>query len=569
MVSRFLKLLSRDVATMNQAAFVLGAFSICSQILGLLRDRFLASFVGPGSSLDTYYAAFRIPDFLYTAIASLFSVTVLIPFITEALKDTDTERGALKRFSDSVFTVYSGGMIVVCVAAYILMPYLTRITAPGFDSVMRADLIQFARIMLLSPFLMGLSGLFGSFAQVQKKFFSFAIAPLFYNAGILIGILVLRPLWGMAGVVWGVVLGALFHLLIQIPALVSLQKIPSLTRRIDWAMIRNVVKLSLPRTFALSLTNITFIMMSAAASLLAVGSISVFQFSYNIETTPLMIIGISYAVAAFPTLTKLFADGDRQGFLDIMHRATRNIFFFSIPVAFLFIVLRAQIVRVLLGAGEFSWNDTRLVAASLALFALSITAQCMVLLLVRGFYAMGNTKTPLKINALSLVITGISAAGLIYAYNTFPMLRDFVASLLRIQNATGTSVILLSLAFSIGQTINACLLWRYFHKRIKENAPGALERKHALGKTLFHTLSAGILAAAVAYGMLLILSDGVDQGQFWGILTQGVIAGLVGLIMYAIVLRALRNEDIMLFYHTLKSKFWKQKPLTPEQPDLS
>ena len=565
MVSKFFKLLNRDVATMNQAALVLAVFSLLSQICGLLRDRLLASMVGPSASLDVYYSSFRIPDFIYISIASLFSVTVIIPFITKYLAEQDGAKSAnMKRFSDAIFTVYCLGMMMVCVIAFFLMPYLTRLTAPGFSVLQQADLVLYSRVMLLSPFLMGLSSLLGSFAQVQKKFFSFAIAPLFYNVGILVGILVLFPFFGILGVVLGVILGAVLHLSVQLPTLISIGKLPALTRAIDWATIKEVVTSSIPRTLAMSLTNLTMLMMSAVASLLVAGSISIFQLSYNIETVPLMIIGISYAVAAFPTMTRLFMEGQTKEFVDVIHRATRNIFFLSIPAAVLFIVLRAQLVRVLLGAGAFSWNDTRLVAASVALFCISVTAQCMILLLVRGFYAMGNTRTPLIVNGYSILFTGVSLAALLLCFREFPMFKDFLESLLRIDGAGGTSVVLLPLAFSLGQIGNAIALWVSFHKKVT----GHVSETKELGRALFHTFGAGIIAGASAYGMLVLTGSWVNQEQFLGIFTQGVLSGIVGVAMYAITLMAMRNEDIILFVQTLKSKFWKQKPLTEELPEL-
>src|SRR5690606_23595807 len=155
--SKFFKLLNRDITTMNQAALVLAVFSLLSQLCGLLRDRLLASMVGPSAELDVYYAAFRIPVFIYVSVASLFSVTVIIPFITGYLGEKEGGKSEhLKKFSDTVFTVYCVGMMIVCVVAGITMPYLTHLTAPGFDAVQHANLVLYARIMLLSPFLMGL-----------------------------------------------------------------------------------------------------------------------------------------------------------------------------------------------------------------------------------------------------------------------------------------------------------------------------------------------------------------------------------------------------------------------------
>lgn len=561
MVSRLLKLLNKDITSMNQAALVLAVFSVLSQLIGLFRDRFLASVVGPSATLDVYYASFRVPDFLYNALASLFSVTVLIPFITSHIKKNDDKQ--MDRFSNSLLSAYFIGMTGVSAAAFLLMPALSRLVSPGFSIAQHNDLILYTRVMLLSPFLFGLSSLFSAFTQVKQKFLSFALAPLLYNIGIVIGIVFLYPHFQVLGIVFGVILGALFHVLIQIPSLLSVGKFPRLTRSIDWKMITDVVKQSLPRTLGLSITNIIFLAMSAIASLLVTGSISVFQLSYNIQTTPLMIIGISYAVAAFPTLTRLHEEKKKEEFLSLVHRAARNILFLSIPCALFFIVLRAQIVRILLGGGVFSWNDTRLVAGALALFSLSIMAQSLILLLVRGFYAQGNTKTPLKINTIGMVTTILSTSALLLLFRNSEIFSGFITSLLRVDDVVGTSVLLLPLGFSIGQITNAILLWVYFHKNYKE-----LASPHDIGKTLFQTLGAGVIASAGIYSLLSILSVGVDQARFVGVLLQGTLAGLFGFFIYGLILIGLKNEDIFLFIDTVKSKFWKQKVIVPEQSDL-
>jgi putative peptidoglycan lipid II flippase len=565
MVSKFFSFLSRSVVSMNQAALVLAVFSVLSQLFGLLRDRLLATMVGPSASLDVYYAAFRIPDFVYNSFGIVFSVTVLIPFITECLKNDESNGSTtLKKFLNNTFTVYVYGMAAILVVLFFLMPWLTHITAPGFNELQREQLVLFSRVMLVSPFLFGLSSLLSSFAQVQKKFVAFAIAPLFYNLGILAGILVLLPMFGMFGVVLGVVSGALLHFLIQLPTLASLHKLPRFVRVIDWKEIMRVIKMSIPRTIGASLTNITFLALTALASLLASGSISVFQFAYNIENTPLLIFGVSYAVAAFPTMTKHFMAGERHELFAVLYRATRTIFFLTMPIALMMIVLRAHIVRILLGAGQFSWNDTRLVAAAVALFCVSVTAQSMVLLLVRAFFAVGNTKTPLRINVWAVCGTILSAGVLAYAYHHSRFFADFIDSLLRLDGVGGGSVVLLSLAFSIGQIGNAMALWTAFHKHMEKPKQESAKLK----RTLSHMIAASIIAAAIAYAVLHMIGGSVDQTTFFGIFMQGTIACVFGFAMYGIVLFALRNEDILDFLRTIRSKFWKTRPLVPQQQDL-
>ncbi len=552
---------------MNQAALVLAVFSFLSQVFGLLRDHLLASLVGPSANLDTYYAAFRIPDFIYNSFGVLFSVTVLIPFIAQYVEQEkqDGHNGAFKRFLNSIFSVYMFGMIILSLILIVIMPWLTHVVAPGFHGAEHANLVLYSRIMLISPLLFGLASLLSSFAQVQKKFFAFAIAPLLYNVGILVGVIFLRPFLGILGVVLGVAIGAILYFGIQVPTLVRLGKIPRLSLNIDWQTIKRVMTLSLPRTLSSSLNNITFIIIGAMASLLAAGSISIFQFSYNIENTPLLIIGVSYAVAAFPTMTKMYAAGQKTELIEVLYRATRNMFFLCVPASLLMIVLRAHIVRLLLGAGVFSWNDTRLVAAAVALFALSIVAQCLELLLVRAFFAVGDTKTPLIINSWSTLVTVGTAAGLVWLYHISPYFSYFINSLMRTDGTIGASVILLPLGFSIGESINAYALWRAFKKRM----PATKTEDKALSQSIWHMIEAAIIGAAASYGTLVVTGINVVQTRFIGVLIQAAVATIVGIAIYGIVLKALRNEDINLFIETARSRFWKRRPIVVQgQQDL-
>ena len=565
MVSKLLSLLNREVKTINQGALLLALFSIASQLLGLIRDRSLAHIFGPSAVLDVYYAAFRIPDFLYNSFAAFVSVTALLPLLSTYLKSKETDnKHDIRDFSHSLFTVFTISMVAVCALTALFMKPLSFLVVPGFSPDQRELFVLLSRILLFSPFFLGLSNLLGSFSQVQKKFYAFALAPVFYNICILIGIFFLRPSMGITGIILGVVMGAFVHMAIQIPTMLHLKAFPRLTFRPNVAFIKKVISVSLPRAFSLSLNNLTLLMMGSIASLLAVGSISVFNFSYTIQTTPLYIIGISYAVAAFPALSRFFQEEQYAVFSEVIHRAIKNIFFFSIPLSLLFIVLRAQIVRVLLGSGMFTWEDTRLVAASLALFAISIAAQSVVLLLVRIFYAMGNTKLPLKINLLTVLITALSAAALMWVYSQSLSFRYFITALLRLDGIENPGIILLPLAYSVGQIINASLLWFYFRKALAQKYHTSV----SFTRILFHICAAGILGASVAYGTLQILSYATRSDTVWGILTQGILAGAAGSITYLLFIAALNHDELKSMTSVLVSKFWKQKPLAPEQPEV-
>ena len=206
------------------------------------------------------------------------------------------------------------------------------------------------------------------------------MSPVFYNLGIILGVLFSHPIFGIYGLALGVVLGALMHFGVQAVASSSSGFTPQFSTSINFKDIKNMALASLPRTLGLAFNNIALISIIALASYLESGSISIFNFSFNLQSVPLNIIGISYAVAAFPTLAKSVLGGKMDEFKRHLKEAARAIVFWSLPVIFLFIVLRAQIVREILGSGSFSWDNTRLVAASLAIFSISVVAQGMIAL---------------------------------------------------------------------------------------------------------------------------------------------------------------------------------------------
>lgn len=456
MFAKIVSIFNKDTKNVHRAALLLGAFSLFSQFLGLLRDRLLAGNLGPSASLDVYYAAFKLPDFLYASFASLFSMTVLIPFITKILSnDEDEEKSArLNRFLSSVLSVYLYGMAALCAVCFILMPYLAHFLVPGFNTSDTILFVQISRVLLLSPFFLGLSNLLGTFAQIEKKFFAFALSPVLYNIGILLGIVFLLPHFGILGIVMGVVVGAILHFFTHYAPLKSIGIETKIVRgvHINKPLVREVVLLSIPRTIGLSLNSVSFIIISAWASLLSVGTVSLFQFSYNIQTTPLMIIGISYAVASFPTLSAMFTEKRFDEFKQLINKTVRTILLLSLPLCLGAIVLGKFAIKILLGGGRFSAEYIHITYISLIIFSVSFAAQSLILVLVRGFYAMGETKTPLKINIFALFLMPLA----IYAFLHFGHFQG--------QN----QVFALVAAYSLVQIINALLLYRAFKKKMAE-----------------------------------------------------------------------------------------------------
>lgn len=538
---------------------ILAASSIISGLLGLFRDRLLAGTFGAGHSLDIYYAAFKIPDFFYNIVSlSLVSVAVLIPFFLEKIS-LSQERG--KKFLDNIFTIFLMAMIFLSIIVFFAVPYLSNAVAPGFSQESKNQLIVFTRILLLSPFLLGLSNLLSTAIQSFNRFFIYALSPIIYNMGIIFGILFLSPHWGMTGIVLGVILGALMHVSIQIPSIIKLGFAPKLTSQLNFLEAWQVIRLSLPRSIGLGLNQIVFIFITAMASFLSAGSIAIFNLSFNLQSIPLAVIGASYSVAAFPTLARLFVSNQRKKFLDYTISAMRQIIFWSIPVTILLIVLRAQIVRVIFGYGQFGWRDTRLTTAALGLFAVSITAQCLVLLFVRAFYATGRTLRPIIVNVVSLVLIIGGILALMKLINISASLKSFLEAILRVKDVQGIEMLILPLVFSVGMFFNVIFLGKIFQKDFGKVWP-------FVKKTFFQVILASLLMGIVTFSSLNVLDKIFNIRTFIGIFFQGFVSAVFGLGVWYVVLHSAKNKELKEITASLKQKFWKTPAIAPEPEEL-
>ena len=554
MVRKILGFLYRETNTINQAALLLGLFAFLSQVLAFLRDRLLAHIFGAGSELDIYYAAFRIPDLIFVAAASVVSLSVLIPFIIE-----EENRGpeALRSFINDIFSFFSVLIIVISSLAFFLMPVVSKILFKGFSDATLAEVIFISRILLLSPILLGFSNLLGSLVQAYNRFTIYALAPLLYNAGIIIGIIFIATRLGIVGVAIGVIMGAGLHALVQVPFIVRQGLFPRFSSRFSPALIARVMKISLPRTFTLSMSAISMIFLVSLASLMSAGSISVLSFSFNLQSVPLSIIGVSYSLAVFPTLSRRFKENNFNAFKEQMMVTARFIIFWSLPLSALFIVLRAQIVRVVLGSGLFSWDDTRLTAASLALFALSSMFQCLLLLFIRGFYSAGFTKTPFFINLVSTLVLISGAWGLVQIFYLSEGFRYFISALLKVEDLSDTAVLMLPLSFSIAIIINGFFHWLAFERLFK-----GFSRR--IARTVFECLGTSVIMGAVAYLGLNIFAVFIDTSSLLGIFLQGLLSGLMAIGSGIVILFALKSRELFEIWNVVHGKFWKTKVIAAD-----
>ncbi|MBP7133631.1 murein biosynthesis integral membrane protein MurJ [Patescibacteria group bacterium] len=399
MFASFRRFLTQESSGIARGALVVSLASFVSRLLGLLRDRMLAGHFGAGIELDAYYAAFRIPDALFNLFIAGALSAGFIPLFSEYLEQR-SEKEAWE-LAAQVLSFLTAAIGVAAIIFVIFAPQLIPLMAHGFSPEGQALTITMSRIMALSPVLLGISGVIGAILQTKKRFLAFAFAPVFYNIGILFGILVLSRGFGIAGVALGVVVGALLHASIQaIPAfqlgLRGVWRRPRLTPGVS-----RLLSLMIPRTASLAVSQINLIVILSLASTLTVGSVARFTLATNIQSLPFGLVGVSVAVAAFPVLSQAVNMNDMDRFARVLCRQLRWLWFLLAPLSVLFVVLAPEIMYVTLGNGKFDVAQIQQTASILRWLVIGLPAQGMVALLVRAYYAKKNTWTPFLISLVA------------------------------------------------------------------------------------------------------------------------------------------------------------------------
>jgi putative peptidoglycan lipid II flippase len=557
MVQNVLKAVYREVRGLHEAAYVLALFTVGSQALALVRDRLLAHQFGAGLSLDLYYTAFRIPDLLYVLFASMLSVYVLIPFVAERIHGKNFERA--KELLSQVFTLF---LLVYIVLAGLIAFFAHDIIAfafPGFIAH-EAELALLMRLLLLQPLFLGMSSLLGVVTQYQHRFVLYGISPLIYNLGIICGLLFIYPVLGLPGLVLGVILGALGHLAIQLPYVFKSELLPRIVPAFNLQEIKQVLLVSVPRTLTLSLHQVILLGMVGFASVMAVGSVSVFQFAFNLQSVPLAVIGVSYSIAAFPLLARLQAEGKTELFGKHVTTAIRHVIFWSLPIIALLVVVRAQFVRVIFGSGAFDWSDTRLTAAVLALFALSLTAQSVNLLLVRALYAKGNTRLPFYVTLFTAFAALMSSLVVYMQLLAHPALQHFVDTLMRVSDVPGTEVLALPIGYSLALIVHIVMLLLLSHRQLTI-------RLRLVSGHFVKSLVAALVAGAFAYMTLNALATPLETETLLGIFLQGLFACLAGIAGAVLTYYLLKSSELFEVYGAFHKRVFKTEVIAPQDED--
>lgn len=525
MTTQIKKILNKQTKTIISAGSILAIAMFSSRILGLVRDKLLAHKFGASLATDIYNASFRVPDLIFNIIILSTISAGFIPVLTKYLREKDNNKKAWQLVNNLLNTVLLSLIIIIPIMV-LTADIWTSWLVPGFDAQAKKLTANLSRIMFISPLLFAISNIFGSVLRVFRRFIVWALCPILYNLGIIIGIIFFTPIWGLYGLAFGVLLGAFAHLIIQIPTIIHIKYKYKFIINLKDQGLRRILKLMLPRALGMSVIQVNILAITILASLIGEGSIAAFSFANNLQGMPIGIFGISFAVAAFPALSRFSAKQEIEKFKNTFAKTMARIMFFAVPAAAFMYILRAQIVRLVFGSGQFDWADTRTTIACLGFFAFGLSAQASISLLARAFYAIENTKIPFITSFIGAIINII--------------LGIYLSPKMGIGG--------LALAFTIAGIVNMALL--FFILRIKL---GNLNDKFLFiinAKISFSALIAGLLTHQALYWA----DPFVNTHTVLGLAIQAVFAGFIGLSTYLILTWIFRCEEVLGFVSWAKKK---------------
>lgn len=516
----------------RSSLLVMGAF-VLAKLVGLLRDRAIAHQFGATGELDAYVAAFVLPDLLFTVIAGGALISAFLPVFSAGLARDEEEAWRLASgVTHTIFLI----TLVLSVAAAVLAPQLVRWLTPAFGPEQQELTVQLMRVVLASTVIFSISGLQMGMLNAFQHFLTPALAPVLYNLGILVGALALAPRFGILGLAYGVVLGALGHLLIKIPALRShgYRWFPILgLHRPD---VRRVFWLLWPRMLSLGTVQAVNIVNANLASALAAGSLSALRYGWNISQMPQTLLGTAIGTVAFPTLADQAARGNREALRATGVQALRVMIVLTVPATVALWVLAEPLIRMLLQTGRFDQAAADATLLALRMFALGLLGHVTLEIVARMFYAQQDTLTPLGFNVVAMV------------------LNIFLAVLLVGRLAQGG----LALANSVAVSVEVLLALVLLRRRL-----GGIGGHQLLDAALRSAAACAAMAIAMVAVLSALPSDlrlGAVGGPFLDGLLQAGIGGLVGGAVYVAAAWSLGIAEVRTITAQLGARLHRLRP---------
>src|SRR3989344_1269276 len=520
---QFFSLFLRRQNNILSAAAVLILTYGLSHIMGLLKTRLLISyFFGSGAALlDVYYAAFVIPDTVFQLLIIGSLSAAFIPVFTKLLAKDEKEAWRTATISLSLVTL---AFIVLSAIIFALAAPLSRLIAPGFNPAQISIMTSLLRVMLTAQLFFTISGFLTGTIQSHQRFLAPALAPVAYNLGIILGTIVLSPTLGILGPALGVVFGAFLHMIIQLPIAWKLGFRFSFNLDVRHPSVREIDRLLPPRALALGIDQIEQFVAVFLTSLLTSGSLSLLNVSRLLYAIPSSLFGVTIGQAALPTLSRQSSEKDLQHFRATLAGSFLQVSFLALPLSVLFIVLRIPIVRLVFGSQSFPWAATLLTGKTLAVLAASAASAAIIQLVIRGFYALHDTRTPLIVGFFAAVFDTVLAIILV---------RNFQMGGLGIAAAISATAI-----------IEALVLSFFLEHRL--GAPRPLESAlfRSLAKMIFISLVTGV---SLWLPMRLLDQFVFDTTRTLPLLLLTATTSGIGLSVYLLLSYLFKVEELSSF----------------------
>lgn len=391
--------LNSQQTSVLSAATLIMVMIIASRLLGLVRQRVLANFFGP-NDLSLFFAAFRLPDLIFEVLVYGTFASAFIPVFTKALKEKE------KNVWEIASSITNIGVIIFSILALIVIffaNHLYGILTPGFIPEHRDQVVALSKILFAAQGFFVISYVLTAVLESSRRFLMPAVAPLFYNLGIILGTVFFSPKLGLMGPVIGVVIGAFSHAAIQLPLAIKLGFRFSFKIKISQD-VKKIGRLSLPRVIEVIFLQVAKSVELLLASLISTAAYTYYTFGNSLQLLPVGLFGTSIAKAALPALSRL--SDNNEEFRKTLFNALYQVSFVVLPAASILIVLRIPLVRLVFGTNLFDWGSTVQTGLVVSAFGVGIIFQVFNSILARAFYALHNTKTPaiISISCITLNI---------------------------------------------------------------------------------------------------------------------------------------------------------------------
>ena len=389
-------------SSMARNAIIVSAAFVLSRILGLLREMIIAPQFGTSPEMDAYVSAFRIPDLLFLTVMSGAFGAAFIPVFGGFVDRGDKEKAS--RLASAMLTWTGIVVLSLAAIAWIGARPLVYVVSPGFDAHTVDLAVDLMRILLLSPFFLGLGIACKGILEAQNQFTLPALSPLVYNVAIIVGAAFFAQHYGIQAVAWAVIIGAALHMAIQLPGVIrsGLHFRPTIDRSVEG--LGEVARLLGPRVVGLAAFQLNFIAVNAFATTLGEGNASALNYAWQLLMLPHGVLALSISTVAFPSLAALYSRGDGDGFARLLDRTMRPLLFLSVPASLGLWLVGKPVVMVIFESGNFDAASTDLVNAALMWFAIGLVGYGLTEIVTRVFYAMRDTRTPVITGILTIIL---------------------------------------------------------------------------------------------------------------------------------------------------------------------